>query len=70
MILFSCIRGNHYYIVFNMKYFMWNLYTSSVKKGQGLLHAGISSIEYKTRGQYGVSDLKLIINHYFIQDLF
>jgi hypothetical protein len=26
---------------------MWNFYASSVKKGEGLLHACISSLDYK-----------------------
>jgi hypothetical protein len=31
-------------IILNMEYFMWNFYTSSVKKGEGLLHACINHL--------------------------
>jgi hypothetical protein len=46
----SRIMFSHYFhvtiattIILNMEYLVWNFYTSFVKKGEGLLHACISS---------------------------
>ena len=42
--LFSRYHSDYYYFKHGMEYFMWNFYISSVKKGEGLLHAYISSL--------------------------
>ena len=43
LVLFSRYLSDYYYFKHGMEYFMWNFYISSVKKGEGLLHACISS---------------------------
>jgi hypothetical protein len=51
LVLFSRYHSDYYYFKHGMEYFMWNFYISSVKKGEGLLHAYISSLLIKGKAK-------------------
>ena len=52
LVLFSRYHSDYYYFKHGMEYFMWNFYISSVKKGEGLLHACISSSTHSSQFMY------------------